>query len=143
MAKRELTEAAKAAKIIRKEMKAQGVSGRVTCSNYAGGSSLFEVLPATKDAVESFCNKFEMGHFDGMTDCYEMSNCRDDVPQVSFVFIDNDISDDTRSKVWARTCERFGWDIARDYPQGHDEHVRYADELVMFLNSRKPHVKAA
>ncbi len=35
-----------------------------------------------------------MGRFDGMTDSYEYTNRRDDIPQVSYVFLNREISDD-------------------------------------------------
>ena len=44
--------------------------------------------------VEEITNKYEMGRFDGMTDSYEYSNRRDDVPQVSYVFTNRTISED-------------------------------------------------
>jgi len=35
--------------------------------------------------VDLVVNKYEYGHFDGMTDMYEYSNRRDDIPQVKYV----------------------------------------------------------
>ena len=37
--------------------------------------------------VEAITSKYKLGHFDGMTDSYEYSNRRDDVPQVAYVFL--------------------------------------------------------
>lgn len=44
--------------------------------------------------VDEITNKYEMGHFDGMTDSYEYTNRRHDIPQVSYVFLNRDISED-------------------------------------------------
>lgn len=44
--------------------------------------------------VDEVTSKYEMGHFDGMTDSYDYSNRRDDVPQVNYVFLNRDISED-------------------------------------------------
>lgn len=44
--------------------------------------------------VEAITSKYKLGHFDGMTDSYEYSNRRDDVPQVDYVFLSRDISED-------------------------------------------------
>ena len=43
--------------------------------------------------VHEVTSKYSMGRFDGMTDSYEYSNRRDDVPQVSYVFLNRDISE--------------------------------------------------
>lgn len=44
--------------------------------------------------VDELTSKYKMGRFDGMTDSYEYSNRRTDVPQVSYVFLSREISDD-------------------------------------------------
>lgn len=46
----------------------------------------------TIDQVKSIGNKYEMGSFDGMTDSYNYTNRRDDIPQVSYVFENREIS---------------------------------------------------
>lgn len=48
----------------------------------------------TVKMVEEITGKYKLGHFDGMTDSYEYSNRRHDVPQVSYVFLSRDISED-------------------------------------------------
>jgi hypothetical protein len=125
------TEAAKAAAMIRKEMKANGIKGAVRSSNYAGGSSvrisITNELPATKAALELFASKFKMGHFDGMTDMYEYSNTNADLPQVSFVFVKNDISDEVMQEAWdlTRTCmEGF-----EDAPESHKEAWSFTSKI--------------
>lgn len=44
--------------------------------------------------VEEIVSKYKLGHFDGMTDSYEYSNRRHDIPQVDYVFLSRDISED-------------------------------------------------
>ncbi len=44
--------------------------------------------------VEEITNKYEMGSFDGMRDCYEFTNYRNDIDQVKYVFLSRDISED-------------------------------------------------
>ncbi len=44
--------------------------------------------------VEAVTNKYKLGRFDGMTDSFEYSNRRTDVPQVDYVFLSRDISED-------------------------------------------------
>ena len=75
---RQLTEAAKVAAQIRKHLKTNGVTAKVSSSNYSGGNSvrvlLFNPLPATRQQVEAYTSQFEYGKFDGMTDSYDYSN---------------------------------------------------------------------
>lgn len=94
------THAAAAAQI-RAELKRHGIKARVTSQIYSGGSSIRvridqDVLPAQCDAVEAFCGRYQYGHFDGMTDCYEYSNTSKDLPQVKFVFVEVDYSETIR-----------------------------------------------
>lgn len=44
--------------------------------------------------VNEITSKYQLGKFDGMTDSYEYSNRRTDVPQVDYVFLSRDISED-------------------------------------------------
>ena len=109
--KRQPTQAAQAAKIIRQELKKHAIKGRVTSENYSGGSSinvkLENQLPKTLELVKEFCSKFQYGHFDGMTDMYEHSNSNDDLPQVKHVFVDNELSDELLIEAWEWAKGRF------------------------------------
>ena len=101
---RQLTEAAKVAAQIRKHLKTNGVTAKVSSSNYSGGNSvrvlLFNPLPATRQQVEAYTSQFEYGKFDGMTDSYDYSNIRDDIPQVRFLFVNAEYSDDMHQDCW-------------------------------------------
>lgn len=98
------TRAAQAAAQIRAKLKAEGVPATVRSSNYAGGCSitvkLDNPLPATRKAVEAFAHQYQIGSFDGMTDCYNVDNRRDDIPQVSYVFVEAVFDNDTRQAAW-------------------------------------------
>ena len=54
------TEAAKAAQIIRKHLKDNGITAKVTSQNYAGGNSInvktFDLLPATEKFIKYAVN---------------------------------------------------------------------------------------
>jgi len=98
-----LSNHAAAAKAIRSKLKEHGIKAKVRASSASMTSSvnitIFQDLsPAALDEVKSFCNQFQSGHFDGMTDCYEYSNSRDDTPQVKFVFISVEYSDEIKAK---------------------------------------------
>ncbi len=99
------TEQAQAAALIRKELKKHGIKASVTSASGSMTSSVRVqladlVAPWTLKAIESFCNKFQMGHFDGMVDMYEYSNTNDDLPQAKFVFVSNGRSDDDRQRAY-------------------------------------------
>jgi hypothetical protein len=101
---REPTEAAKAAKGIRTHLKAQGLSARVTSSNFSMGSSVdihvTDLPPEIRKSVEDYCRDYQSGHFDGMTDSYEYSNRRKDIPQAKFVHVTNEMSDGMREAIF-------------------------------------------
>lgn len=93
MKKRELTKAAKVAKIIKSELKKMGLTVRVKSNNYSGGNSvdvyLENVRPDLMSKIVKKYKKYEMGSFDGMTDCYNYDNVKADLPQVKFLFFHN------------------------------------------------------
>jgi hypothetical protein len=86
---REISTHAQAAKLIRKELKAAfpTVKFAVTSESYSMGNSVWvrweDELERT--LVETITSKYQKGHFDMMTDCYEYSNKNKNIPQVMFV----------------------------------------------------------
>jgi len=48
----------------------------------------------TTAMVEEITSKYKLGRFDGMTDSYEYTNRRYDIPQVDYVFLNRTISED-------------------------------------------------
>ncbi len=101
---RTVTEAAQAAKIIRKELKKNGIKATVKSKNYAGGDSITVTVenlnPRALGEIKSFVNQFQAGHFNGMEDIYEYSNTNSDIPQVRHVFLNNDIEGTLRQEAW-------------------------------------------
>lgn len=93
--KRQPTQAALAARMVRKELKEKfkGVKFSVTSENYSMGSSLdvswFD--GPTQKEVERIVRKYEMGSFNGMEDIYEYDN-KADHPQVKYAFADREYS---------------------------------------------------
>ena len=84
-----MTTAALAAKMLRAELKEafKGVKFSVKSDNFAGGNAVrvsWKDGPTTKE-VEQISGKYQYGYFDGMTDCYQYTNGRSDIPQVMFV----------------------------------------------------------
>lgn len=95
---RELTDAAKVAKEIRTKIKELGIKASVKSKNYSGGDSVTvyvsDIRPEIEKQIEEICKPYQMGHFDGMTDCYEYSNWNKDIPQTKYLFIENRPSDE-------------------------------------------------
>ena len=98
------SQAAQAAAIIKKHLKSHGIPCKVKSSNYAGGDSLTvtvnDLMPATRFQIESYVKQFQFGKFDGMTDCYDVTNRRDDLPQVSYAFVNVEYSDELQQAAW-------------------------------------------
>lgn len=49
----------------------------------------------SEQLVEEIAGKYEMGNFNGMTDSYDFTKCRDDIPQVKYVFLSRTISEES------------------------------------------------
>jgi len=100
---RTLTQAAQAAKAIKQELYATfpGIEFSVKSSNYSMGSSVdvyYTDGPTTKE-IEALTGKYQYGHFNGMTDMYEVSNSRDDIPQAKFVSVNRKMSEDVAASL--------------------------------------------
>lgn len=92
------------AKAIRKELKEVFplIKFSVTSSSFAGGDSVrvrWNNGP-TYDQVNAIVKKYQYGHFDGMIDCYENSNSRNDIPQSKYVQCDREVTDDIKDQVF-------------------------------------------
>jgi hypothetical protein len=110
---------AQAAAAIRKELKAAfpTVKFSVTSESFSGGDAvrIDWTDGPTSESVDKIVRKYQYGHFDGMTDYYECSNRRDDLPaQVKYVSTQREYSRDVRIEAVAEVNTRFGWDIPVD-----------------------------
>lgn len=80
---------AAAAKAIRAELKASfpTVKFSVKSESFSMGNSVHIswVDGCKTEQVEKVTNKYQYGNFNGMEDLYEMTNCREDIPQVKYV----------------------------------------------------------
>ena len=148
------SEQAQVASIIRKALKAHGIKCSVKSSSFSMGDKVsvkvFDQLPATLALIESEFAKFKYGSFDGMTDCYEMTNCRDDIPQTKFLSINNEISKELKQQAWDWTRATFSG--LEDSPAAYTE-LMYDDNRALhntltqstggFWATIKPRTKAA
>lgn len=131
------TQAAQAAALIRKELKVSGITAKVTSENYSMGNSvnisLFDATPDMKALADKISKKYQYGHFDGMTDSYEHSNSRDDIPQAKFVFVRNEASDAIKQAIYDHL--RSTWSDGDKLPPAYDAgcNVRFQGDYVSAL----------
>ena len=125
---KQLSTHAAAAKMIRQHLKSIGVPGKVKASSYSMGSSVrvevSDITPAVRKELQAFVDQFQYGHFDGMNDYYEISNSRDDIPQVKYTFLEVDYSDELGQKAYDFICNRFS---VGTLPASYKE-ITYTDE---------------
>ena len=95
---------AQAAAQIRKFIKSIGIKASVRSESYAGGSSirihLTDQTEEVEEKINSFAKQFQYGSFDGQTDSYNYDNVVNGLPQVSYVFVENTISDEKSAEIW-------------------------------------------
>ena len=95
-----LTPAANAAKAIKAELKNiyPSLKLSVKSSNFSMGDSvsISWTNGPTPEQVKNVVDKYQYGHFDGMTDMYESSNSRDDIPQSKYVQVSREVTDDLK-----------------------------------------------
>lgn len=138
--KKQITEWAAAAAAIRAQLKTHGIDCKVKSQAYAGGSSVnvqvFNQTPATVAQIERFCKQFQYGHFNGMEDIYEATNIREDIPQVSFVFVNNEISAELQAEIesW---CDAH-WSYHDDQNRREVIYRQTRHESSQFWAQRKP-----
>lgn len=100
---RELSTQANAAKMIRAALKKHGIKGRVRSREASMMNAVNveteDLPPWTAREIKSFVNGFQYGHFNGMTDSYEYSNCNEDLPQVTYAHYRNEMSEGLRAEI--------------------------------------------
>lgn len=144
---RELTKAAQVAKLCKQYLKARGIACTVSSKNFSMGSSVTvhiqDVAPGIAKEIEAEFSKYEYGRFDGMTDCYEYTNRRSDIPQVKYLHINNGYSDALKQSAWNFLRNRMGgYDVfpaeyhrLRDgFYRGHNSNYNVTDEIYHVLN---------
>jgi hypothetical protein len=101
---KKISRQAAAAKMIRQYMKENGIAGSVRSQGYSMGSSINvnvqDLNPMQYEALNSFGRQFEYGSFNGMEDIYEYDNVNDSIPQVSYVFVNNKMSDELGQAIY-------------------------------------------
>lgn len=111
------------AKLCRQYLKARSIKAKVASKSYSGGCSVtvrvVDQVPAVMEEIKKAFSQYEYGHFNGMEDIYEYSNSRSDIPQVKFLFVENDYSDELTQQAWT---------FIRNRCHGADQHPEnYSD----------------
>lgn len=95
---------AETAKAIRKELKKEFplVKFSVTSQKYSGGNSVYiEWLNGPSSyMVDKIVYKYQQGDFNGMEDVYENTNRRNDIPQVKYVQVRREVSEELQQNVF-------------------------------------------
>jgi len=112
-----MTEQAQVAKIIRDILKKSypGIKFSVTSKSFAGGDSVridWEDGP-TYSTIQAIGDQYQMGHFDGMTDCYEYKHDRTG-PQVKYVICQRSMAEKTRATIRTDIEKKYGCDLSND-----------------------------
>ena len=108
---KELSQHAAAAKAIRAELKKAFPKTKfsVRSESYSMGDAVrvsYNDGP-TLDSVDEIIRKYQYGKFDGMSDCYEYTNDRTDIPQSKFVTAQRTLTDDIYQTVLAEFSKYF------------------------------------
>lgn len=139
MTKRQTPHAACAA-AIRAELKKEFPGLKFTCTSesFSMGNAVrvrYTDQPReVHEKIRALLAKYQYGHFDGMTDCYEYTNGRDDIPQIKWLTITNDMSDAKKEEIYQqlRTTWAGGDDLPETYQQGSNEILdgEYVSQMV-------------
>ena len=122
---------ASAAQIIRKELKHYFPTIKFSVRSDYNSINVDYGNGPTEEMVKSIVGKYEMGHFDGMTDCYNYSNSRKDIPQVKYVFVHRYMSEDVGENILANInktynkCENLGMDDFSEHWNAHGHTLVY------------------
>lgn len=125
--------AAGAAQAIRAELKAAypGIKFSVRSETYSMGSSVhihWTDGPLSCE-VEKIVDKYQMGHFDGMTDMYEYSNHDPNLPQAKYVSTERSYSPEAKARARAEIEEHYGIDLS-DERAVKDKFNRWPDTMI-------------
>jgi hypothetical protein len=129
-----MTEAALAAKAIRKVLKEKfpAIKFSVRSSNFSMGNSVDipykDGVPA--EEIDKAVRKYQFGNFDPMTDSYDYSNCREDIPQAKYVHVQRNISPEVRERVKADIANDFGINNPEDEREWQRVFRSWSDQVV-------------
>ena len=131
--------------MIRKTLKQNGIKAKVTSESASMMTAVRvrieqDVLPAARAEIKAYCDQFQYGHFDGMVDLYEYTNRRDDLPQVKYVSVDFEHSDEIKQAAADFLASTYG--IEADVHSSEVYRVLTGADDCGFWTAYKPRVAA-
>ena len=124
---------AEVAQTIRKELKEKfpGVKFSVRSESFTGGNSIdiYYTNGVPEDEVRKLVNKYESGHFDGMTDCYNYYSNRD-YQTVKFVMVNRNITNDVREKTKIKIAKEYGIEDINNNQEWFNKFQAWPDNVV-------------
>lgn len=109
---------ADAAKMIRKQLKATWPTIKFSVHSNVSSVRVAWHDGPTDTAVEAITKDYQKGRFDGMTDSYDYSNRRDDIPQVQYVTTQRSMTTPTIEHIVNHLNRRFGYTLRFDPATG-------------------------
>jgi len=110
------------AQAIRKELKEKfpKTKFKIRSEGYSMGNnvSISWVEGPKEKEIEEITDKYQQGHFDGMTDLYEYSNRNLNLPQVKYVFTRRLFSFESMEKIVEMFNTRYGFSV-KVFPCGN------------------------
>lgn len=134
------TESALCAKAIKAELTKMypSIKFEVRSENFSMGNAVrinYTDGP-TSDEIEKTTDKYQYGHFDSMTDYYDNSNVRKDIPQAKYISVSRSMSEAVKetlieklSKIW----QGFGYDIYVESAGRYGYNIAYREFIKMSL----------
>jgi len=108
MAKREASQHAQVAKIIKAKLKSFNIKCTAKSDSFSMGNSVNIRVenqpPWIMKMIEEQTDCYEYGTFDSMTDCQGFKNRDFDGPQTKYLTISNTFTDDVRKAAWLELC---------------------------------------
>lgn len=121
--------AANTAAAIRKELKDKfpQIKFTVTSDNFANGNSvrIGWIDGPSSAMVEEITGKYQYGHFDGMTDMYENTNSREDIPQAKYVSTNRTRSEEATAQIVAKLGYTDADDWKRNGPMNQEIYIEF------------------
>jgi len=112
------SEVAQCATLIRQDLKKNfpNIKFRVQSQSYTGGNSIrvkYENAIPT-EAIENLLAKYQDGHFDGMTDCYNYDKNPENLPRTKYLFVEREVSEENREKIKKQIANEYGIENIED-----------------------------
>lgn len=123
--KKQLSRQAQVAKIIREHLKSIGIKGSVTSESFSMGNAVdvnvTDIDPQTLKKLKDFCEPYEYGTFDGMTDCQGYKNQGLGIPQTKYLHVNVSFTGGMYQAAWEA--------IRSHYAEFNDTPERYKDAV--------------